>query len=128
MKTEDNVPSIYDKDWQETKELGKVKKTFKYVGTDGKPSTVTAEATIHPGQQYEVIEQANTKKDDKGIKRLDTKKHSRSIMKLVYGIDGTGLNNILSNKGGDLFNKMRAFAFEISGLAISSDEVEDEKN
>lgn len=128
MSKEKEIPSIYDEEWQKKKELGKIPKTFDYFGKDGKPAQVTAEVTIHPGQQYELLEQQNMKADRKGVKRLDSKKHGRSIMKLVYGLDGTGLDNILDNKGGDLFNKMRAFAFEIAGLSLSDDEVEDQKN
>lgn len=127
-KKEIETPSIYDKEWQEKKELGTIDKTFVYVGVDGQKSKVTARATIHPGHQFEILTEQNTTKSKSGIDKLDMKKQSRSIMKLVYGIDGTGLNNILQNKGPDLYTQMKLFAYEISGLSLSEDEIEEEKN
>ena len=128
MVKENKTPSIYDKDWQEKKELGKVEKTFTYKGTDGKQSQVTAIATIHPGSTFEKIEEDVMTVGKNGIAQMDSKKHSRSIMKTVYGIDGTGLQAILDNKGADLFNQMRTFAFSLSGLTMSDEDVEKEKN
>jgi len=127
-KTADKTQSIYDKDWQKKEELGTVNKTFGYIGLDGAKAKVTAKATIHPGQQFEILTEQNTTTAKNGLDKLDTKKHSRSIVKLVYGIDGTGLQNILDHKGPDLYNQMRNFAYELSGLSLSEDEVEDEKN
>jgi hypothetical protein len=128
MAKENKTPSIYDKDWQEKKELGKVEKTFTYKGTDGNQCHVTATATIHPGSTFEKLEEDSMTTEKNGMKQMDTKKHARSIMKTVYGIDGTGLQAILDNKGADLFNQMRTFAFSLSGLTMSDEDVEKEKN
>ena len=125
---EKEIPSIYDKDWQKKTELGSIKKTFTYKGIDGKMCKVTAEATIHPGSAFEKLEQDSTETLPSGMKKMDTEKHLRSIMKLVYGIDGTGLQAILDNKGADLYNQMRTFAFSLSGLSLDEEGIEKEKN
>ena len=102
MTQEEKIPSIYDKEWQEKKELGKFSRTFDYIGKNGQPAQVTTEVTIHPGQQYELLEQQNMKADSKGVKRLDSKIHGRSIMKLVYGLDGHLCSWKEENKLGNL--------------------------
>ena len=127
-KKTDETPSIYDKDWQVKDELGTVNKTFSYVGLDGAKAKVTAKATIYPGHQFEVLAAEHTKKSKTGIDTMDTTAYSRAVVKMVYGIDGTGLQNILKHKGGDLHNQMRNFAYELSGLSLTEDEIEDQKN
>ena len=125
---EKKIPSIYEKDWQTKKELGTLEKTFTYMGTDNKPNQVTATATIHPGSVFEKLEEDCKETLKSGLQKMDSLKYARGIMKTVYGIDGTALNNIMDNKGADLFNQMRTFAYSVAGLSLTEDEVEKEKN
>lgn len=120
--------SIYDKDWQKKKELGTIDKTFIYMGLEGKTEKVTATATIHPSTYYEKLEDESMITGKDGLKTLDTNKHTRSIIKAVFGIDGTTLQAIMENKGQDLYNQMREIAFRVSGLSLTKEEVDNEKN
>lgn len=124
----EEIPSITDEQWQKKKELGQFEKVFTYMGKDGKPANVKATVTIHSGFQYDQMEESCKVPHKSGIKILDQKKLNRATMKLVYGLDGTALQSILDNKGPSLYNQMRTFAFQVTGMGVSEEKVEEEKN
>ena len=125
---DEKIPAITDKQWQEKKELGHFEKVFTYIGKDGKEAKVKAKVTIHSGFQYDQMEESCKEPHKSGIMIVNQRKLNRATMKLVYGVDGTGLQAILDNKGNDLYNQMRNFAFKVTGMGVSDDTIDDEKN
>jgi len=123
----EQIPNLKDKEFQDTETIGTINKVFEYWTKEGR-SRVAAEATIPDVPTLEGIEKNCTSYDGKGVPRVDNKKQAREIVKLVYGLDGTSLQNIIRNHGATLYNQMRTFAFELSGIVMSSDEIETEKN
>ena len=126
LETE-QIPSLTDKTWQKEKTLGSVKKIFEYWTTEGKKK-VRADAMIPDVPSLDMIEKNCTTTDGKGFPTLDTNKQSREIIKLVYGLDGTSLQAIIDNHGSTVYHQMKAFAFEVSGIVMSKDDIETEKN
>jgi hypothetical protein len=122
-------PNLLDKEWQKKTELGVVKTTFHYLTDGGEKASVDAVGKIPPGPTVESIEEDCTKRDTKtGVGRLDGFKYGRKITCLVFGIDGSTLQHIMENKGPDLYNQMRTFAFKLCGISLTDDEIEKQKN
>lgn len=124
---ENTNPSMKDKNWQKTRELGEIKKTFHYIGKDGEEASVDAVGYIPPGPVVDGIEESNTTRNDKGVSTLDGFDYARDIICLVFKLDRGELNSISENKGPDLYTQMKMFAFTICGL-ISDKAKEKQKN
>ena len=128
MAEKKDNPTLLDKEWQKKTELGTIPVTFRYLTDGGEMASVDAVGKIPPGPTVENIEEVCSPRDKSGVAQLNGFKYARKITCLVFSLDGTQLENIMENKGPDLYNKMRTFAFKLCGISLSDEEIEKQKN
>ena len=130
----DKIPSITDKAWSETNELGTRTKILEYMTPEG-IKQVEATGQMISGEEIDAIEDLCSEVDygeldEDGNPKIDMDREL--YLKLrncrIFGMEEDVYDNVMKNKSAELRNEMIKFSNEISGTNLSKDEIEKEKN
>ena len=124
---DNKIPSLTDEAWAKQDELGTIERTMEYNTANGKRK-VNAVAHIVSGSEMEALSASLMETDKDGKPKLDDAKFSREVLKLVFRLDGSLLQNIYENKSSDLRSNLSIFANEVCGMDLTKEEVEEQKN
>ena len=128
------IPSLTDKAWSQTNELGTRTKILEYMTPDGMKQ-VEATGQMISGEEIDAIEDLCSEidyeeLDDEGNPKIEMDK--TRYLKLrncrIFGMEEDVYDNVMKNKSDTLRSEMFKFANELSGTNLSSDEIEKEKN
>jgi len=125
--TED-IPSLTDKEWASTNELGSITEEIEYSIGEGRKSKVNVTATIISGEESEAIE-AECSEIDYATENveLDREKFTMKRFCRIFGIDEDTYKSIMKNKSDDLRNQLMLLAARATGSNLSDEEIELEK-
>lgn len=130
--TEEKIPSLTDKEWANTNEIGSITRVLEYIAKDGNMSKVEATAQIISGEEIEAIEAECSTIDytvgPEPSVEIDNDKFTKLRNCRTYGIDIDQYDAIMRNKSADLRNKLTMLALEVQGTNLSEEEIEKEKN
>lgn len=122
----EKIPSLTDENWASKPELGTIEKVLEYMSGD-ELKKVNAVAHIPSGTVIETLEEEFAETDGDQV-TINSKGYNRALWKVVFGINDRILDDIMNNKSANLRTQMILFANEACGLALSDDEIEDQKN
>lgn len=129
---EEKIPSLTDKVWANTNEIGSITRVLEYVAKDGKKSKVEVTARIISGEEIEAIEaECSTVDYTVGPEpKVEIDNDKLTVLRTcrVFGIDIDQYDAIMKNKSEDLRYQMTLLSLELSGKNLSEEEIETEKN
>jgi len=124
----DEIPSLTDEEWYSKQELGKIETVLTY-NTGGGTAQVRVVAHVLSGSVVESMTSKHTRLNTKtGEIELDTDAYIKDLIKQVFRLDEAKYRAIMDNKSSDLRMKLRDLATKVSGLELTEQEIEHEKN
>ena len=128
----EKIPSLTDKEWANTNEIGSITRVLEYVAKDGNKSKVEVTAQIISGEELEAMEEVCSTIDytvgPEPSVEIDNVKFTKMRNARTFGIDIEHYDTIMRNKSGDLRNQLTLLSLEVQGTNLSDDEIATEKN
>jgi len=122
------IRSLTDKEWISENELGTIEEVIEYRSGE-EVFQVNAVAHVLSGAEHDAIEAKYSKYNSKTEEfDIDSEGYNKAKMCATFKLDEETLNQIYDNKSSDLRMKMMQLMNRASGVTLTDEEVEAEKN
>jgi len=122
------TPRLSDKDWSKKNELGTTEELVKYRTPEGPKEVLVTVAMISGAEEEAIEDQCKFRDPETGTYDIADTKVTMLKFCRMFGIDEETYHDIMHNKPGDLRNKLIMLQAKYSGIDLSFDEIENEKN